>query len=1041
MILNTEQLRQKAHELALTHDPLVRRISLNRLGREFHAAVKNLRSFVHSLQEGSASCSQPAEEWLLDNSELIEEQVLVVQNQLSKAFLRGLPRLRKTGEPRVLSICADYLKHVDGHLDEDSLVSYINFYQEVSVLTIAETWVVPIVLRIALIRHLSEVMELVRERRDSCTIVERLMARIEPSKLNPEVLRVALEEAGQEMPLSSPLIVHLVSHLREWADDSATVREWLMCKLENGPGSLDQIISYEFQLQATYQVTTGHLIGSLRKISRMDWRDSFEQVSIVEHTLRQERAGVYAQLDFTSRDTLRECVEKLARRLHVPENLVVQQAIALADTDFEQACAEYEQTYTDTANAATKDNKINGRDTDKATGGSIAFDELPRRAFAAYYLLEPDGIKKLRRALKVCSTPHHFVKKGILRRATGAYFTILTGLFAVVLLGFAVHIGREASFTPAQWTMLLLALLLPASEWAVTVAHWLIESAIQTRPLLRYDFSQGIPAKATTMVVIPVIWSKVEEVQELADRLELHYLANRDPNIHFALLGDFTDADTESLPEDAALVAAARASIEELNRTHTNPGGSTFHLFQRRRLWNQSEGKWMGWERKRGKLVEFVELLKGQKATTYDFVFGDNTVLPHIRYIITLDADTQLPIGSAHRMIGTMHLPYNRPRLNNSETRVIEGYGVLQPRIGISHEAALRSRFAYLWSADPGIDPYAFAASDPYQDGLGQSIFTGKGIFGVDAFDQVLCKRIPENRVLSHDLLEGAFLRAGLLADIELIDDHPATFSAHQKRLHRWVRGDWQLIPWLFSRVSDRSGRLLPVHLSALNRWQIIDNMRRSLLPPVLFALLLLGLTVLPGSPWRWFALVFATLCLPVIRQLVAIRQTIWRPRSLLATVGQVLLIVITLPFQSVLLLDAVGRTLYRLFVSKRNLLEWVCSAEIERHCRGRRHPALMCMYGGYSLVFVFALATAASRSLVLQGTGLLLCAVWALAPLAIRWLDRPIPWAERQFTEVEEEELGALSRQIWAFFEDFVSAKDHWLPPDNVQIDPPGSI
>ena len=1042
MILNTEQLRQKAHELALTHDPYVRRKSSKHLWHEFYADIENLRAFIRSLQDGCTSCSQPAEEWLLDHAEFLEEQVLVVRHQLSDAFLRDLPNLRKTGNKRVLSICADYLQHVDGNLDEDSFVSYINSYQEVTVLTIAEAWAFPLILRIALIRRLAEVMELVRERREVCTLVERLLSRIELSQLNPDVLKAALEEAGQDMPLSGPLIVHLIRHLRELTDDSATVREWLMCKLENGPDSLDQIVSYEYQLQAAQQVTTGNLIGSLRKISRMHWHDSFEQLCMVEHTLRGESAGIHPLLDFLSRDVLRKRVEQLARRLHVPENLVAQQAVELAAKEFEQVYVEQAQA-------------------DEAAGGPADLADLPRKALAAYYLLEPDGVKALRHALKMCSTPRYLPETGILRRATSAYFIILTGLLAVALIGFAVWIASGASFTTTQWAIILIALLLPASEWAITAAHWFIECTRRPQPLLRYDLSHGIPPEAITMVVIPVIWSTVKEVQELAERLELHYLANRDSNIHFALLGDLVDADAEILSkerghtsfkgkgthggmspiDDAAVLAAAAVSIEKLNCMYSRPGGSTFHLFQRRRSWNPSEGVWMGWERKRGALVEFVELLKGRTDTTYHFVVGDKAILPRIRYIITLDADTKLPLGSAQRMIGTLHLPYNRPRLNHMRTRVIEGYGVLQPRIGISHGAALRSRFAYLWSADPGIDPYAFAVSDPYQDGLGQGIFTGKGIFDVDAFARVLCERIPENRVLSHDLLEGGFLRVGLLSDIELIDEHPSTFSAYQKRMHRWTRGDWQLLPWLFHRVRDRWGTLLPVDLSPLSRWQMIDNLRRSLLPPAIFAVLLLGLTVLPGPPGRWMVFVFATLFLPLIRQLVAIRRTIWRSRSLLATAGQVMVTIITLPFQSTLLLNAMAITLYRLFVSKRHLLEWVSAAEIERRSRGGRYPALLGMYGGYTLVFLFALAAAVSHVPALQWTGLALCSMWAVAPLAVRWLDRPVQGAVHPLTAAEEAELQELSGHIWAFFEDYVTETDNWLPPDNVQIDPPNGI
>ncbi|MDR3588032.1 MAG: glucoamylase family protein [Negativicutes bacterium] len=1018
MILHTEQLRQKAHELALTHDPCTGSWASRRLWRDLSADVGKLRMFVRLLRDGDASCSQPAEEWLLDHAEFIEEQVLVVRQQLSGAFWRNLPDLRKTGRKRILSICTDYLEQVDGNLNEDSLIAYINFYQEVSALAIAEAWVVPLILRVALIKRLAEVMELVRERREACMSVERLLARLEPLKLEPEVLRAALEEGGQDMPLSGAAVVYLARRLREWADDSATVREWLMCKLENGPDSLDRIVSYEYQLQAAYQVSTGNLFSSLRKIARLDWNEPFEEICLVERTLRGESTGVYPLLEFSSRDLLRRRVEQLARRLRVPENLAAQQAVELANKEYETV----------------------GTSSPKAADPVRDPAELPRSAFVAYYLLEADGIKKLRQTLKVCGSLRCLPETEFLRRATGLYFTALAGLFAIALVGFTGWIAGGASLAVGQWAAVALALCLPASEWAVTALHWLIECVRPPRPLLRYDFSRGIPPEAVTMVVIPVIWSTVKEVQELADRLELHYLANRDANIHFALLGDFADAAAEKAPEDTAVLAAARAGIEVLTSAYSTPGGSTFHLFQRRRRWNPSEGVWMGWERKRGKLVEFVEMLKGRSDTSYEFVVGDSSVLPHIRYIITLDADTELPLASAQRMIGTMHLPYNRPRLNAARTRVVEGYGVLQPRIGISHGGALRSRFAYLWSVDPGIDPYVFAASDPYQDGLGQGIFTGKGIFDVDTFATILCERIPENRVLSHDLLEGGFLRAGLLTDIELIDDHPATFSAYQKRMHRWVRGDWQLIPWLLYRVRDRRGALQPVDLSPLTRWQMIDNLRRSLLPPAQFAILLLGLTVLPGSPGRWIFLVLATLFLPLVRQLAAIRWSSWRSCSLLGTSGQILTMVMTLPYQSVLLLDAITRTLYRLLISKRQLLEWVSAAETERRQRGGRYPVLLGLYGGCLLVLLFALATAGTAP-VLQRIGLALCCLWALAPFAIQWLNRPAVRTEPPLARAEAEELRRLAQEIWIFFEDYVTETEHWLPPDNVQLEPPNGI
>lgn len=1013
MIFNKEQLREEAHKAALKHDPFISRKPSARFIRSNESDLEKLRSFVNDLRDNRSSCSQPAEEWLLDNAEFLEEQVLVVKQDLTKSFVNSLPHLRKTGDSRVFSICTDYLQFNDGHLDMDSFISYLQSYQEVSVLTIAEVWAMPLIMRVALIRRLAEIMDTVKERRDVCVLVEELLADIKISEITPEKMKQVLEEAGQEMPLSGPMIVHLVKHLRERADYTATVGEWLICKLENGPESLDHILSYEFQLQAAFQVTTGNLITSMRKLSRWDWKETFEQISMVEQSLRKERTGFYAQLDFSSRDTLRKRVEQLARRLNLPENLVAAKAVELADTYGENRSGEQ-------------------------AGAIENSEERNQPMFVAYYLLEPNGILQLRQALKICGKPRALPETGLMRRATGMYFNMLAVCFVVFLLGFSIWIGWDEFFSPFQWLAILVILLFPVMEWAVTSAHWFIERAKSPIPLLRFDFSKGIPADAKTMVVIPVIWSSVSEVKELAERLELHYLANRDSNLHFGLLGDFKDAETESLEQDEVILTATKQEIQRLRNTYPN---TNFHLFQRKRQWNPSEGIWMGWERKRGKLVEFVELLKGRKDTSFAFIEADLALLKDIRYIVTLDSDTQLPLESAQRMVGTLHLPYNQPVLNETKTRVIEGYGVLQPRISMSHEASMKSRFARLWSTDSGVDPYAFAVSDPYQDGLGQGIFTGKGIFAVDTFYQVLCERIPDNRVLSHDLLEGGFLRAGLLSDIELIDHHPAKFIAFQKRQHRWVRGDWQLLLWLLPRLYNRRGELVPVDLSVLTRWQIIDNMRRSLLSTTQFFTLLLAVTVLPGSPFRWMLLVVVTCFLPVLRQLFAVKPGLMNLRSILNTAGQVLFGIVTLPFQAVLLLDAIGRTLYRLIVSKKRLLEWVTSDEENRNSEKNGVPILQGMLGGYGLCILFLAAILLNASIVVQIMGLTLIVMWVSAPFVIKWLNEPFSQDRITFSDDEREELTNLAQEIWSFYEDYVTEKENWLPPDNVQMEPPNGV
>ncbi|HEX7057266.1 MAG TPA: glucoamylase family protein [Bacilli bacterium] len=1005
MILNKDELQQQSHKSALRHDPLISRKPKRDSLRRTESEIGKLRLLVEELYEKCSACSQPAEEWLLDHAEFIEEQALVSKRELTRDLIKDLPFLRGENDTRVYAICREFIEYTDGVLDEESFVAYIQAYQEVSVLTISEIWAIPLIMRVALIGHLSKVMDAIRDRRAVCSLVGSILEKFAETDITPEKLSMALEDAGQQMPLSGSLIVHLVKHLRERADDTATVRDWLICKLENGPESLERIVSYEVQAQAAYHTTTRNVIESLRKLSRWNWRGMFEKISVVEQTLRTESTGDYAKMDFASRNTLRLRIVQLARKLNIPENLIAAQAVSLAANCHKQFAAS---------------------DTAEQT--------LPRQAFVAYFLLEATGIKALRKALKMCGKPRVLPAASLHRHSSEIYFGLLSVLFAAGMTGWSVWFGTSAALSPLAWFLLLVLAAFPISEWAVTIVHWLVERVKRPVPLLRYDFSQGVPPDAATMVVVPVIWSTVQEVLELADRLELHYLANRDANIHFALLGDYKDANSETTAEDAEIAETAKTCVERLNRAYPQ---TTFHLFQRKRLWNPSEGVWMGWERKRGKLVEFVELLRGRTDTSFDVIVSDASCWKQIRYIITLDADTRLPLESAQRMIGTLHFPYNRPRLNEKRTRVIEGFGVLQPRIGATHEAAQQSRLAALWSGEPGVDPYAFAISDPYQDNFGQGIFTGKGIFDVAVFHEVLCDRIPVNRVLSHDLLEGGFLRAGLLADIELIDNHPAKFIAKQKRQIRWVRGDWQLILWLLPKVRNRRGEALPVDLSVLTRWQIIDNLRRSLLPPMLMLAMLLALTVLPGPPLRWFALVAATWLLPVFRQLFTIKTVVWRPRNLLFACGQEFVNIMTLPFQSVLMVNAICRTLYRLLFSKRKLLEWVSSAEVDRTSSRTGGPPLLGMIGGFAVIVLFVAAAVWNGEVPAQTVAFFLSAVWIAAPFAVSWLDRPPRQKSETFADTEKAELRDLAKDIWSFYEDFVTEKDNWLPPDNVQLEP----
>ncbi|MCY0875474.1 MAG: DUF3131 domain-containing protein, partial [Firmicutes bacterium] len=1006
MIVTATVALQKARELALEQNARVSRRKDNSRW-QVHRAVERLQQYGQMLRAEGSVDNQPAEEWLLDHLDFLAQQGLLAERTLAVRPLQ-IARL-KGGEPRIAVLCDAYLDTVDGAFEQESFADFVNAFQNVSVLTQAELWSLPVYLRAVLLIRLSEVMLRVRARREAGNRVAQWLAVVAPAGKEPRpgALRQALEGAGEALPMAGAVLVQLVEQLREYTDDEAELREWLSCRLESGTADLDRLVSYEHRLQSEQQVQSGNLITSLHRLDKLDFRMYADVINVVDKTLRDEAAGTYARLDFVSRDRLRQRVGHLAKSLRVPEQLVAEQAVALANRAWQES--------------------------------SQSLDDAPRACYVPYYLLDPVGVGALVKALRACASPRRATTVGRLPNRAGYYLATVITLcvaFLLIFVGWLYDDDPENWRSPG-WLGVVVAAFVPASQWAVSVAHWLIETRIRTKPLLRLDYSQGVDKEASTLVAIPVIWSSEDEVAELVQRLEMHYLANRDPHIHFAILGDFADATQESQSGDAALLRAAHSAIEELAQRYAN-AGSTFHLLHRRRLYNEAEGVWMGWERKRGKLVEFVEWLQGSDTTSYDVVVGPREIWSSIRYVITLDTDTQLPMGSAMRMIGTIALPYNKPRLNAQGTRVAEGYGVLQPRVGIKHEAVMRSRLAALWAGDPGIDPYAFAVSDPYQDLLGQGIFTGKGIFDVSTFGAVLCQRIPENRVLSHDLLEGGFLRAGLLADIEVIDDHPGTYTAYQARLHRWIRGDWQLLDWLRHRTPDRQGKPARVPLSALTRWQIIDNLRRSLMQPALFIVLLFGLTSLPGRPSHYVILLAVTLGLPILRRVLHPMQIVRHPRHVGIAAAQALVIALLLPFETALALDAIGRTLWRLYVSHRHLLEWVSSAEVERRHNRRHERALLREPFGYLLVAIFAVWVGwQAPNADVRVAGLLLSVIWAFAPAYVRMLDKPLVRPRRPLSEQERQQMIGLAREIWDFFETFANDREHFLPPDNVQLEP----
>ncbi|MEP7261254.1 MAG: glucoamylase family protein [Usitatibacter sp.] len=964
----------------------------------------------------------PAAEWLLDNFYLIEEQIRTARRHFPKGYSRELPRLSHGPSarlPRVYDLALEAISHGDGRVDAENLSRFVAAYQTVTPLRLGELWAIPIMLRLALIENLRRVAVRIgaaasdRERADGWAEEMMEVAEKDPHSL----IMVIADMARSNPPLVSSFVAELARKLQGQSAALALPLTWIEQRLSESGFSIEQLVHSESQEQAGAQVSISNTIGSLRFLGSMNWRDFVETMSVVERELHGDPGGIYAAMDFATRDRYRHAVEEIARRGTLAEIDVAREAVRLASL---QAAAH------------------------SADGG-----DAPRAAHVGFYLVDK-GRPVLERHAAMQVPLAEKARRLCSRTPLGAYLGAIAVLTLLLTGVPAAHVfadGADAATTVA----LVLVLLLATSQLAIGMVNWLAMIMVSANPLPRMDYSRGLPPELRTLVVVPTLLTDEEAIGALVEALEVRFLANRDDSLHFALLTDVRDADECEMPADAALLRVAREGIEALNLKYPDASGAeggTFFLLHRPRLWNEQEQVWMGRERKRGKLEDLNALLRGAAGERFSLVVGRTASITGVRYVITLDTDTQLPRDSARQFVAVMAHPLNRARFaaagdTRSGGRVVEGYGILQPRVGVSLPGANRSWYARMNRGEPGLDPYTRAVSDVYQDVAGEGSFIGKGIYDVDAFGRALDGRFPDNRILSHDLLEGCYARSGLLSDVQLYEEHPATYGADMSRRHRWIRGDWQLAGWLLPSVPGPGNRRLPNPLSALSSWKLFDNLRRSLVAPALTALLLLGWLVL-ANPGLWTLVVIAILVLPTASALAVelLRKPEGVPLRLhfagtAAVAGraaaQSAFALACLPYEATANLDAIGRTAWRMLVTRRHLLEWNASSANSRMPLGSMAIAPVIAVGIAAL-----LAAIAPRSLAVAAPVLLL---WLLSP-AIAWaISRPLVRREPRLTPEQVRFLRRLARRTWAFFEEFAGAQDHGLAPDNYQEHPLATV
>jgi cyclic beta-1,2-glucan synthetase len=975
-------------------------------------ANENVLLETHALLSQAVKAKRlitPAGEWLLDNFYLIEEQVRTAKRHLPKSYHLQLPLLingPSAGLPRVYDIALEMIAHGDGQVDPETLGGFIAAYQKVTALDLGELWAIPIMLRLALIENLRRIatsinaVRIGRDLADSWADQMFAVAQKDPKSL----ILVVADMARSKPPMSNAFVAELTRRLQGQSPSLPLPLTWIKQWLSEEDLTIEHMVHLGNQDQAANQVSISNSISSLRLLGGKDWREFVETNSVVENILRDDPSRFYRKMDFSTRDRYRHVVEKIAKASSLPESSVAQKAIQLA------------------GEAAGK----NGPD--------------DRRSHVGFYLID-----KGRGSLEEAAGARFSMAGNLKKLAKRFSLSLYLGAIAVVTVfltsALLTHINIK---NVLHWEIIVFGVLLglAISQLALELVNGLAMSIVRPHLLPRMDFSGGIPSEFRTLTVVPTMITSAQNIEGLVEALEVRFLANHDEHLHFGLLTDFSDADQETLPQDIALLKLAQEKVEELNAKYKRGKTDIFFLFHRPRRWNKQEKVWMGYERKRGKLADLNWLLRGGPKENFSLIVGEIAVLRNVKYIITLDTDTQLPRNCARQLVETMAHPLNQAQYDEGKQCVLEGYGILQPRVSQSLPGTNRSYYARLYGGESGIDPYTRTVSDVYQDVFQEGSFIGKGIYDLDVFERSLKGRFPQGLILSHDLWEGCYARSGLLSDVELYEDHPFRYSADVKRRYRWIRGDWQLLGWLWSKVPASDGLKLKNTLSILSQWKLFDNLRRSLVPGALVALLLMGWTVM-SSPSFWTGVVLGIIFLPAF--IISFLDAFHKSKDVLLkqhleTVmhstgwrfAQRAFTLVCLPYEAFFSLDAVLRTLVRMLITHRRLLEWGLSTDKDGACADLFSSFRLMSITPVTATLVFVYLTA-SDPLAFRAAGPILL-LWFASPVITWWISRPLTRRIAKLTENQLLFLRKLSRKTWDFFEAFVGIEDNWLPPDNYQ-------
>ena len=951
----------------------------------------------------------PAGEWLLDNYYIIEESVKNIQKDLSLEkytnFL-GIQNGIYKGMARIYVLAAEIVAYTDSKIDGEILEDLLRAYQRKKTLNMEEIWWIGNFLQIAIIENIREVCEKIYISQIQKYKVESIVERLVENK---KELKFTNKQEHQNKnilvgEMRYPFVEYMSYKLKKYGRQAISYLNILEEQVNKMGTTVSEIIKKEHFDIALKKVSIGNSIKSIKELSRINFLEIFEAINGVEEILKKDPANVYSRMDYKTKSYYRNAIKEVSKKTKISEIYIANKALELAEK------------------------------------AKIKEVENKKQTHIGYYLIS-DGIDDLMEALLVN-------KKSISKKTKVNLYKLSTwGIAAIlsILIFIYIYITTKNIIVSI---LLGFTSYIPLIEITTKIVNTILSKIVKPKLIPKMDFSDGVPKEYSTFVVIPTIVNSPKKVKSLIRKLEVYYLANKSDNIYFAVLGDCSSSTKKEEEIDQKMLETAKIELEKLNQKYPNNNFPLFHFVYRERIWNDKEKLYLGWERKRGLLHQFNEYILGNTKNEFKVNSLENLKIPKIKYIITLDSDTDLVLNSGIELIGAMAHILNKPQIDNEKNIVVNGYGIMQPRIGINLEDGNKSLFTKVFAGLPGTDAYANAISDVYQDNFGEGIYTGKGIYDLQVFSKILKNRMPENKILSHDLLEGNYLRCGLVSDIMLLDGYPYKYNSFTSRLHRWIRGDWQIIEWLFPNVKNAQGNRQKNPLNKLSKFKILDNLRRSTVEIfLLLSLLILGIIVGIYKTKVWFitAILVLSVFIPIIIDVILKKEYIPKQKAFTPYItgikGSFIAGIINfsfLPYKAYISLDAIIRAIYRLTYSKQNLLEWTTSEEAEKKAGTSLLSYIKLMYPNYiigilTLIFLISLPINIANIIMI-----FVAILWIIAPV-IAWYISIEKIEENKYENLKQEDkkyILSLGEKTWEYFNDFMNEENNYLPPDNYQED-----